>query len=140
MVSSTSFQRSILLHMYAKKCGDAELPWPIPKDATEADLTLCCLPRGKVSTEWSGMDADSGCAREVYVLCVILSGMLTTAENDSLSHRDATWATEALILLLRGKSSSSTREAYILSSYCAIAAAFSFAILCNLILGGSQMG
>ena len=88
------------------------------------------------------MDADSGCVSEVYVLCRRLLGMLNTARNDSLSHRDANWAAnwaaEALMLPLRGELSSSFRAVYILSSYCAIAAAFSFAILCNFILGGSK--
>ena len=86
------------------------------------------------------MDSDSGCVSEVYVLCIRLSGMLNTAGNDSLSHRNANYAAEAFMLSLRGELSSSIRAAYISLSCCAIAAAFSFAILCNFILGGSKMG
>ena len=66
--------------------------------------------------------------------------MLNTAGKDSLSHRDANWAAEALMLSLRGESSSVSRVAYILLSYCVIAAAFSVTICCNFILGGSKMG
>ena len=50
------------------------------------------------------------------------SGMSNTAGNNSLSHRDANCAAEAFMLLLRGRSSSSTKTAYMSLSYCAIAA------------------
>ena len=66
--------------------------------------------------------------------------MLDTARNDSLSHRDANCAADALMLLLRGRSSSSNKVAHISSSNCAIAAAFAFSSCWSLILGGSKMG
>ena len=66
--------------------------------------------------------------------------MLGAAGNDSLSHRDANCAADALMLLLRGRSSSSNRVAHISSSNCAIAAAFAFARRWSLISSGSKMG
>ena len=86
------------------------------------------------------MDSGSGFVSEMGVLCIRFSGMLNTTGNDSLLHRDANYAAEALMLLLRGRSSSSTKAAYMSLSYCAIDAAFAFASLCNFILGESKMG
>ena len=74
-VSLASIWRSILLHMYANNSGDIVLPWPIPRDAMEADLMMCYSSREKVSAGWSRIDVDSGCAREVYVLCRRLLGV-----------------------------------------------------------------
>ena len=85
------------------------------------------------------MDAGSGCVIEVYVFWIELSGMLNAAGNDSLSHRDANCAAEALMLSLRGRSSSSNKAAYMSLSYCAIAAAFAVASLCSFILGESKI-
>ena len=66
--------------------------------------------------------------------------MLDRTGNDSLSHRDVNCAAEALILLLRGTSSSSNRVAHSSSSNCAIAAAFAFARRWSLISCGSKNG
>ena len=72
--------------------------------------------------------------------CIELSGMLNAARNDSLLHRDTNCAAEAVMLLQRGRSSSSNKAAYMSSSYYAIVTAFAFVSLWSLILGGSKMG
>ena len=66
--------------------------------------------------------------------------MLDTAGKDLSSHKNVNRADDALMLLLRGRSSSSNRAVHSSSSNCAMAAAFSFASRCNLILVGSKMG
>ena len=90
--------------------------------------------------ERAGENISCVCVIVLRVVCSELSGMLDTAGNDSSSHRDANCAADALMLLLRGRSSSSNRVAHSSLSNCAIAADFAFARRWSLISGGSKMG
>ena len=105
--------------------------------AAKVDLILCCASGGKLLTVGKGGDTVCGCVIVLQLSCIEVSGMLNAAGNDSSLHRDVNCAAKAMMLSLRGRSSSSNKEAYMSLLYCAIATSFAFASLLDLQVFGA---